>query len=214
MPEEYFNNKRVLHSRLYPMVFYPEHHKADKDGFVNIHQLVAEQILGRDLTDDECVRHVDLNKNNYSKDNIWVFASKSDHNNYHAILNNKNIDYVLIKLNNIYYCRLYDYAANNVLKSVKQMDDSKSSKKVKICPKCGKAMTIKAKTCLDCMNREKNKNIPAKEDLERIIFEKQNFCAVARMYGVSDNAVRKWCKKYNLPFRTKDLKEEIKKNKD
>ena len=36
MPEEYFNNKRVLHSRLYPMVFYPEHHKADKDGFVNI----------------------------------------------------------------------------------------------------------------------------------------------------------------------------------
>lgn len=131
-----------------------------------------------------------------------------------SILNNKNIDYVLIKLNNIYYCRLYDYAANNVLKSVKQMDDSKSSKKVKICPKCGKAMTIKAKTCLDCMNREKNKNIPAKEDLERIIFEKQNFCAVARMYGVSDNAVRKWCKKYNLPFRTKDLKEEIKKNKD
>ena len=214
MTEEYFNNKRVLHSRLYPMVFYPEHHKADKDGFVNIHQLVAEQILGRDLTDDECVHHVDLNKNNYSKDNIWVFASKSDHNNYHAILNNKNIDYVLIKLNNIYYCRLYDYAANNVLKSVKQMDDSKSSKKVKICPKCGKAMTIKAKTCLDCMNREKNKNIPAKEDLERIIFEKQNFCAVARMYGVSDNAVRKWCKKYNLPFRTKDLKEEIKKNKD
>lgn len=214
MPEEYFNNKRVLHSRLYPMVFYPEHHKADKDGFVNIHQLVAEQILGRDLTDDECVHHVDFNKNNYSKDNIWVFASKSDHNNYHAILNNKNIDYVLIKLNNIYYCRLYDYAANNVLKSVKQMDDSKSSKKVKICPKCGKAMTIKAKTCLDCMNREKNKNIPAKEDLERIIFEKQNFCAVARMYGVSDNAVRKWCKKYNLPFRTKDLKEEIKKNKD
>lgn len=170
MPEEYFNNKRVLHSRLYPMVFYPEHHKADKDGFVNIHQLVAEQILGRDLTDDECVHHVDFNKNNYSKDNIWVFASKSDHNNYHAILNNKNIDYVLIKLNNIYYCRLYDYAANNVLKSVKQMDDSKSSKKVKICPKCGKAMTIKAKTCLDCMNREKNKNIPAKEDLERIIF--------------------------------------------
>lgn len=214
MPEEYFNNKRVLHSRLYPMVFYPEHHKADKDGFVNIHQLVAEQILGRDLTDDECVHHVDFNKNNYSKDNIWVFASKSDHNNYHAILNNKNIDYVLIKLNNIYYCRLYDYAANNVLKSVKQMDDSKSSKKVKICPKCGKAMTIKAKTCLDCMNREKNKNIPAKEDLERIIFGKQNFCAVARMYGVSDNAVRKWCKKYNLPFRTKDLKEEIKKNKD
>ena len=106
MPEEYFNNKRVLHSRLYPMIFYPEHHKADKDGFVNIHQLVAEQILGRDLTDDECVHHVDLNKNNYSKDNIWVFASKSDHNNYHAILNNKNIDYVLIKLNNIYYCRL------------------------------------------------------------------------------------------------------------
>ena len=25
------------------------------------------------------------------------------------------------------------------------------------------------------------------------------------MYGVSDNAVRKWCKYYCLPFRKKDL---------
>ena len=36
------------------------------------------------------------------------------------------------------------------------------------------------------------------------------FCAVAKIYGVSDNAVRKWCKRYDLPFKTKDLKEEVK----
>jgi hypothetical protein len=26
------------------------------------------------------------------------------------------------------------------------------------------------------------------------------------MYNVSDNAIRKWCKDYNLPYRKKDIK--------
>lgn len=28
------------------------------------------------------------------------------------------------------------------------------------------------------------------------------------MYGVSDNAIRKWCKQYDLPFRKKDIKQQ------
>lgn len=26
------------------------------------------------------------------------------------------------------------------------------------------------------------------------------------MYGVTDNAIRKWCKGYNLPSKSKDIK--------
>ena len=26
------------------------------------------------------------------------------------------------------------------------------------------------------------------------------------MFGVTDNAIRKWCKLYNLPFKVKDIK--------
>lgn len=37
------------------------------------------------------------------------------------------------------------------------------------------------------------------------LIEIHNFLAIGRKYGVSDNAIRKWCKGYGLPYRTKDL---------
>jgi len=58
--------------------------------------------------------------------------------------------------------------------------------------------------CIDCRNKEKAKNIPPKEELEKLIYEK-SFVAIGKMYGVSDNAVRKWCKKYGLPYRYGEL---------
>ena len=33
------------------------------------------------------------------------------------------------------------------------------------------------------------------------------FCAVGRKYGVSDNAIRKWCASYNLPTKKQEIKE-------
>ena len=33
-----------------------------------------------------------------------------------------------------------------------------------------------------------------------------NFSAVGRKYGVSDNAIRKWCASYGLPTKAKDYK--------
>jgi hypothetical protein len=38
---------------------------------------------------------------------------------------------------------------------------------------------------------------PSKEDLE-ILIKNNNWCKIGRMFGVSDNAVRKWAKKYKL----------------
>ena len=38
---------------------------------------------------------------------------------------------------------------------------------------------------------------PSKEDLEEDM-KSMNFCAIGRKYGVSDNAVRKRCKKYGF----------------
>lgn len=32
------------------------------------------------------------------------------------------------------------------------------------------------------------------------------------MYGVTDNAIRKWCKKYNIPSTKKELREYLSKN--
>ena len=46
---------------------------------------------------------------------------------------------------------------------------------------------------------------PSKEVLSRLLQE-SNFTAIGRTYGVSDNAIRKWCKTYKLPHRKKDIK--------
>jgi hypothetical protein len=34
-----------------------------------------------------------------------------------------------------------------------------------------------------------------------------NFLEASRHFGVSDNAIRKWCKNYNIPSRSSDYKD-------
>ena len=33
------------------------------------------------------------------------------------------------------------------------------------------------------------------------------FTKIGELYGVSDNAIRKWCEKYNLPKRSTEIKQ-------
>lgn len=76
-----------------------------------------------------------------------------------------------------------------------------------ICPICGKYITNGAKMCTECalIERRKVKDRPSKEELLELIKTK-SFLEIGRMYGVSDNAIRKWCKSYDLPYRRKDIK--------
>lgn len=34
----------------------------------------------------------------------------------------------------------------------------------------------------------------------------ESFVQIGKMFSVSDNAIKKWCKAYNLPFRKTDIK--------
>ena len=61
--------------------------------------------------------------------------------------------------------------------------------------------------CKECWQKEIEKNIPSKEELENLIY-KIPFTRIGEMYGVSDNAIRKWCKKYDLPYKRDDIKKE------
>lgn len=46
------------------------------------------------------------------------------------------------------------------------------------------------------LNKRKVKR-PSKEELKDLLSD-TSYCAIGRMYGVTDNAVRKWAKCYNL----------------
>lgn len=81
---------------------------------------------------------------------------------------------------------------------------------------CGNCKNPKAKLCPSCFSF-KNRKVerPSKEELEKLIWE-MSFTKIGQEYGVSDNAVRKWCKNYgitNIPslsYRTKKYFESIK----
>lgn len=77
-----------------------------------------------------------------------------------------------------------------------------------ICPICSKETKSNqykycSHKCADIANRKTEH--PSKEELKELI-QTYSFLSLGRMFGVSDNAIRKWCKDYNLPYRKKDLK--------
>ena len=53
----------------------------------------------------------------------------------------------------------------------------------------------------------------SKEELLQLIKEKP-FTEIGRMYGVTDNAIRKWCKKMGLPSTKRELTALYQKNTD
>lgn len=52
----------------------------------------------------------------------------------------------------------------------------------------------------------RDRNIPPKEVLEKQLFEYKNFVALGKLHGVTDNAIRNWCRRYGLPDHTRQLK--------
>jgi len=56
-------------------------------GWTKEHQLVAEWVAGRQLTEDECVHHINFVKTDNRPENLRIMT-KSDHNSYHAAINN------------------------------------------------------------------------------------------------------------------------------
>lgn len=76
----------------------------------------------------------------------------------------------------------------------------------RFCPNCGKQISQKAVLCATCnslINRKTKR--PSREELKQLI-RTTPFTTIAKQFGVSDNAVRKWCDSYNLPRKTTEIK--------
>lgn len=78
-----------------------------------------------------------------------------------------------------------------------------------ICPICGGNKDKDAKVCLNCYKKQRKENKEGKyqvsrEELKQLIRTKP-FTQLGKMFGVSDNAVRKWCDGYGLPRKKTDI---------
>jgi len=72
---------------------------------------------------------------------------------------------------------------------------------------CGKKIRKSSSFCKHCfsISRYKVKERPSKEHLLTMIKEK-SLLQIGKQYGVSDNAIRKWLRKYGLPIKRIDIK--------
>ena len=79
-------------------------------------------------------------------------------------------------------------------------------RKSNFCHKCGKEISYNASFCTECFHLERRTcDRPSRDELKSLI-RSTSFVQIGKRYEVSDNAVRKWCKSYNLPFRVSDIK--------
>lgn len=84
------------------------------------------------------------------------------------------------------------------------------------CQICGKEISKNAKICIGCYGKSQRKvaDRPEPEELRKILLEHNgNFSEVGRLFEVQDNTIRKWCKKYNMPYHSNDYKQNSKKEK-
>lgn len=167
--------KRFLNG--YIVVYVPNHFNTmDSDnwkGWQYEHRYIVELYIQRPLSNEECVHHINGDKQDNSIENLMIVS-----NHEHALLHS--------------------------------LGNKGNSKKIIECKVCGNTFSgykHKSKYCsLKCLgisNRKTEK--PDKEYLKKLIVTK-SFTDIGKMFGVSDNAVRKWCKSYGLPYRKKDLK--------
>jgi len=89
------------------------------------------------------------------------------------------------------------------------LEELQQEKKEYKCKNCGASITAYSRSglCVSCAQssryRHEVNNKPSREELKNLIREK-SFVEIGKIYGVTDNAIRKWCDKENLP-RTKKV---------
>lgn len=96
--------------------------------------------------------------------------------------------------------------AKEVLESLKQTKEGQARTNL-FCVDCGKPITIYSTTgkCSDCANKSRRLTTrPSREELKQLIRTKP-FTQIAQQFGVSDNAIRKWCACDNLPTKKGEI---------
>jgi len=70
---------RLIDKQGYVLLLMKGHPMANHAGYVREHRLVMSQVLGRSLSPDEVVHHIDGNPQNNRPDNLRLFGANGEH---------------------------------------------------------------------------------------------------------------------------------------
>lgn len=76
----------------------------------------------------------------------------------------------------------------------------------KYCLDCGKEISKNAIRCNACSGKQREIVLPVTRDELKNLIRTSSFTSIGKQYNVSDNAIRKWCDKYNLPRKASEIK--------
>lgn len=169
----------------YTLVYLPKHESAMTNqnwlGYIYKHIAVAEERIGRRLRKDECVHHLDFDRSNNHPNNLLVML-KSEHRRLHEWLKN-----------GAPICE--SYRENGVNSGKPKVN------RTTYCKVCNNPITTRGSKyycSLECSGLNCRKvERPTKEQLAEDI-NNLSWTAIGKKYGVSDNATRKWARKYGL----------------
>lgn len=112
----------------------------------------------------------------------------------------------LVNQGKLWYSKDYNYPIREI-----QVHDPSL---VNHCCDCGKEINKRSVRCIECSKIYQRQqtfeksllalNNITREELKDLIRNKP-FKEIGRMFNVTDNSVRKWCKRYNLPTRKMDI---------
>lgn len=99
------------------------------------------------------------------------------------------------------------YITNNETNNI-SISKVQPLKNQKYCLECGKAISQNATRCVECSNKLREISLDlmpiTREELKDLI-RTTPFTTIASQFGVSDNAIRKWCDKFNLPRKKSEI---------
>lgn len=178
------SRKSVRDLNGYRVIYLPDHPKAMQtknwDGYVYEHIVLAEACLGRSLQQDEIVHHLDGDRTNNRSCNLLVIT-RGEHN----------------KLENWLSCG----APSSKVDGLNRMKSGKPKwKKAEYCNICNKTLQGKQKNCCskECSDLFCRKVIRPSKDALLEDLSSKSILSIGKKYGVSDNAVRKWMKRYGI----------------
>ena len=199
------NNHKTIQSRLDKYNISTKHFTGQARGTV---KRTFENVFIENSTVTQAVLRRWYKKGNYTKYECAICGQQPEWNNKPLTLildhiNGNNHD---DRLENLRWvcpnCNQQLDTTNGKNNLNKKRYNSKEENK---CIDCGKKISRNAVRCNSCESKRRSSNNITREELKELIRNKP-FTQIGEQYGISDNAIRKWCIKYNLPSKKKDIK--------
>ena len=98
---------------------------------------------------------------------------------------------------------------NQQLDTTNGKNKSYKTKEKTYCIDCGKEICNNSIRCIECFAKYRTvdlKDMPVTRDELKDMIRTMSFVEIGKKYCVSDNAIRKWCDKFNLPRKKSEIK--------